>query len=75
MISLDTWVKVQFGGQDKLEQRLGLGSKTVNRWYNNDPRKFLQYISVLHLITDTPVTEIVEMVEQRSKDVMAIKGK
>ena len=43
-MTLGTWIKVKFGTHTKLNDTLGLGKNTINRWYNSDPKRFFMYL-------------------------------
>ena len=38
-LTFDTLIKKHYGSQDQMDKALGLGNKTVNRWYNHDPKR------------------------------------
>ena len=68
-MTLNTWIKINYGTQQKLNDSLGLSLHQVNRWYNHNPRKFLIHLSRLSTDTDTPFKVLIEMIEQREVDV------
>ena len=43
-MTLETFIKIKFGTQNKLGEALEVGQNTVNRWYNNDPKKFFTHV-------------------------------
>jgi hypothetical protein len=73
-MTLGTWIKVKFGTHIKLNEALGLGKNTVNRWYNTDPKRFLMYLTQLSKWSDTEVVEIINMISQREEDVAALRN-
>ena len=74
-MTLATFIKVKFGTQERLSESLLLHPKTVNKWYNNDPKKLFMYATQMAKYSDTPTQEIVQMIEDRVDDVKHLKGK
>jgi len=72
-VTLGTWIKVKFGTHQKLNDALGLGRNTVNRWYNTDPKRFFMYLPQMAKWSDTPSEEVIRMIEQRVEDVRCLK--
>lgn len=68
-MTLDTWIKLNYSTQAKLNDSLGLSRQQVNRWYNHHPRKFLIHITKMSLDTNTETKDLIEMIEQRELDV------
>ena len=54
--------------------RLGLSKNTVNRWFNNDPKKFYTHITKISEETDTTTKDLIKMVEQRIEDLKLLKA-
>ena len=75
MITLEAWIKVNFGSQKGMEEDLGLAKKTINRWSNSNPARFYSILPQLMERTGTEAVDIIKMVKQREVDVMAIEGK
>jgi len=73
-MTLGTWIKVKFGTHIKLNDALGLGKNTVNRWYNTDPKRFLMYLPELTKWSDTEAVAIITMITERGEDVKALRG-
>ncbi len=73
-MTLGTWIKVKFGTHIKLNESLGLGKNTVNRWYNTDPKRFLMYLPQLVKWSDTQAITIISMIEEREEDVKALRN-
>ncbi len=73
-MTLGTWIKIKFGTHVKLNDTLGLGKNTINRWFNTDPKRFYMYLPQLSKWTDTDAKELVDMIEQRVEDVNALKN-
>ena len=73
-MTMGTWIKVKFGTHNKLNDALGLGRNTVNRWYNSDPKRFFMYLPQLAKWSDTDVEEVMRMIEQRVEDVRCLKA-
>ena len=44
---MNDWIRQNFGTQQRLDKKLGLPIKTVNRWLNSDPRTLLRYLPEL----------------------------
>jgi len=74
-ITMSVWIKLNYGTHAKLNEALGLGKNTANRWFNDDPRKFFQYIPQLSKDSDTPLDDLVQIIEQRIVDVEALRSK
>jgi len=74
-MTLGTWIKVNFGTHIRLNEALGVGKNSVNRWYNTDPKRFFMYLPQMTKWSDTEATEIIQMIEQRIEDVKAIRGR
>lgn len=72
-MTMGTWIKVKFGTHQKLNDALGLGRNTVNRWYNSDPKRFFMYLPQMAKWSDTPSEEVIRMIEQRVDDVRCLK--
>tara|TARA_R110000751_G_scaffold255759_1_gene355305 strand:- start:1229 stop:1459 length:231 start_codon:yes stop_codon:yes gene_type:complete len=68
---LGNWIELKFGSQKRLNDSLLLGRDSVNRWYNHDPKKLFMYVPQLARFSDTPVDEVIRMIEDRVKDVKA----
>ena len=73
-MTMGTWIKIKFGTHNKLNDALGLGRNTVNRWYNTDPKRFFMYLPQLSKWSDTDVKEVMDMIEQRVEDVRCLKA-
>lgn len=73
-MTLGTWIKVNHGTHQKLNDALGLSRHTVNRWYNQDPKRFFMYIPQLAKSSDTDLSELIKMIEERCDDVQALRG-
>ena len=73
-MTMGTWIKIKFGTHKKLDDALGLGRNTVNRWYNSDPKRFFMYLPQLAKWSDTPVNDVMDMIEQRVQDVRCLKS-
>lgn len=74
MITLEAWIKVNFGSQKAMEEDLGLAKKTVNRWSNSTPTRFYSILPQLMERTGTDAVDIINMIKQKEIDVMAIEG-
>jgi|TARA_R110000765_G_scaffold172128_4_gene276944 hypothetical protein len=74
MMTMQTWIKKNFGTHQKLNDALGLGKNTVNRWYNTDPKRFFMYLPQLSKWSDTDPAAMVDMIEQRIEDVKALRA-
>ena len=73
-MTLDTFIKLKFGTQNRLGEALQVGKNTVNRWYNQDTKKFFTYVPQLSKWGDVPVEEVVKMIEQRCDDVKHLQA-
>lgn len=71
---MSVWIRIKFGTHAKLNESLGLGKNTVNRWFNEDPRKFFQHLPEMSRLGETPVENMVEIIEQRITDVNALRS-
>ena len=60
---LGNWIELKFGSQKRLNDSLLLGRDSVNRWF--------MYVPQLARFSDTPVDEVIRMIEDRVKDVKA----
>ncbi len=74
MITLEAWIKVNFGSQKAMEEDLGLAKKTIHRWSNTNPTRFYSILPELMERTGVDPVDIINMVKQREIDVMAIEG-
>ncbi len=70
-MTLGAWIKLKFHSQELLNTALLLTKGSINRWYNQDPKKLFMYVPQLSKFGDTPTSEIVKMIEQRCDDVKA----
>lgn len=68
-LTFDTLIKRHYGTQGDMEKALGLGHKTVTRWYCHDPRRFLYYLEQLVVQTGMDANDILEMIIQRENDI------
>mgnify|MGYP003135687392 CR=1 FL=1 len=75
VMTLATFIKVKFGTQERLSKSLQLHAKTVNKWYNNDPKKLFMFAREIAKFSDTPTEEVIQMIEDRCDDVRHLKGK
>jgi len=75
MISLDAWIKINWGTQVAMEKDLGLANKTIHRWLACDPRKLYSLLPNLIERTATSAEDIIRMVTQKEQDVLAISSK
>ena len=73
MKSMGAFIKVHFGTHARLNEALGLGKNTVNRWYNSNPRQFFMYLPELQKWSGEPTDQIIEMIKVRMEDVKSIK--
>lgn len=73
-MTLGTWIKVKFQTHNKLNDTLGLGRNTVNRWYNTDPKRFYLHLPELCKWSDTEPKDVMAMIEQRVEDVRHLKS-
>lgn len=73
MKSMGAFIKVHYGTHAKLNDKLGLGKNTVNRWYNSNPRQFLLYLPELQEHSGEPLEQIMEMIKIRIEDVKSIR--
>jgi|TARA_R110001606_G_scaffold361460_1_gene514575 hypothetical protein len=73
-MTLGTWIKVKFGTHNKLNETLGLGKNTINRWYNSDPKRFFMYLPQLSKWSDTEPNDLLSMIEERIEDVEALRN-
>ena len=71
---MGTWIKVKFGTHQRLNDALGLGKNTVNRWYNQDPKRFFMYLPQMAKWSDTDAKELIDMIEQRVEDVRVLRA-
>lgn len=74
-LSMSVWIRINFGTHAKMNESLGLGKNTVNRWFNEDPRKFFQYLPTLSRLSGTSVEKLVPIIEQRITDVEALRSR
>ena len=72
-MTMGTWIKVKFGTHQRLNDALGLGKNTVNRWYNTDPKRFFMHLPEMAKYGDTDPKELIEMIEQRCADVKVLR--
>tara|TARA_R110000803_G_scaffold54610_1_gene111332 strand:- start:145 stop:375 length:231 start_codon:yes stop_codon:yes gene_type:complete len=72
-MTLQTWIKINFGTHQRLNDALGLGKNTVNRWYNSDPKRFFMYLPQMAKRSETDPKELIDMIEQRVDDVKALR--
>ena len=73
-MTLQTWIKIKFGTHQRLNESLGLGKNTVNRWYNTDPKRFFMYLPQMAKGSDTDPKELIGLIEQRVDDVKALRS-
>lgn len=73
-MTMGTWIKDKFGTQQRLNDALGLGKNTVNRWYNEDPKRFFMYLPQMSRWSDTESQELIDMIEQRVEDVRVLRS-
>ena len=73
-MTLNTWIKINYGTQGKFNESLGLAQNTVNRWYNHNPKQFLLYIPKLSKETDTSYDDLCKMIEDRIEDVKLLSN-
>ena len=73
-MTMGTWIKDKFGTQQRLNDALGLGKNTVNRWYNEDPKRFFMYLPQMSKWSDTESQELIDMIEQRVEDVRVLRS-
>lgn len=73
-MTMGTWIKDKFGTQQRLNDALGLGKNTVNRWYNEDPKRFFMYLPQMSRWSDTESQELIDMIEQRVEDVRVLRA-
>lgn len=57
-----------------MNDALGVGKNTVNRWYNTDPKRFFMYLPQMAKWSDTDPKELIKMIEQRCDDVRALRS-
>ncbi len=74
-MTLGTWIKVNYGSHQQLNDSLGLGKNTIGRWYNNDPKRFFMYLPKMSRDSSTQPVELLAMIEGRVEDVKALRGK
>tara|TARA_R100001440_G_scaffold61179_2_gene81036 strand:+ start:9231 stop:9455 length:225 start_codon:yes stop_codon:yes gene_type:complete len=74
-MTLATFIKVKFGTQERLSKSLKLHAKTVNKWYNNDPKKLFMFATEIAKFSDTPTEQVIKMIEDRCDDVRYLKSK
>jgi|AOAMet1_18_M0_10_1038524.scaffolds.fasta_scaffold07021_2 hypothetical protein len=74
-MTLGTFIKVKFGTQGHLSESLELHMNTVNKWYMNDPKKLFMHVNSIAKWSDTPVEEVVRMIEERCDDVKHLQSK
>ena len=72
-MTLGTWIKVKFGTHTKLNDALGLGKNTVNRWYNTDPKRLFMSLPQLSKWSDTEPDDLLDMITERAEDVKALR--
>mgnify|MGYP003655002878 CR=1 FL=1 len=73
-MTMGTWIKVKFGTHQRLNDALGLGKNTVNRWYNQGPKRFFMYLPQMAKWSDTDAKELIDMIEQRVEDVRVLRA-
>ena len=74
-MTLGTFIKVKFGTQGHLSESLELHMNSVNKWYMNDPKKLFMHVNSIAKWSDTPVEEVVRMIEERCDDVKHLQSK
>ena len=72
-MTMGTWIKINCGTHTKMNDALGLGKNTVNRWYNKDPKRFFMYLPQLSKWSNTDSKELLGMIEERVEDVKALR--
>jgi len=73
-MTLGTWIKLNHGTHGKLSEFLGKSRHTVNRWYNEDPKRFFLYLPQLKRSSNTDLKDLIQMIEERCDDVQALRG-
>lgn len=68
-LTFDTLIKKHYGSQDQMDKALGLGNKTVNRWYNHDPKRFLYHLEQLVVQTGLDANDLLVIILQRENDI------
>ena len=68
-LTFDALIKKHYGSQDQMDKALGLGNKTVNRWYNHDPRRFLYHLEQLIVQTGLDANDLLVIILQRENDI------
>ena len=71
-LTFDALIKKHYGSQDQMDKALGLGNKTVNRWYNHDPRRFLYHLEQLVVQTGLDANDLLVIILQRENDIRHI---
>ena len=71
-LTFDALIKRHYGSQDQMDKALNLGSKTVNRWYNHDPRRFLYHLEELVVQTGLDANQLLQIIQQRENDIRHI---
>lgn len=72
-LSLKQWVKAHFGSQDKMDQKMRWAKKTTTRYLNHQPHRFFEYRHELASLTETHSFELVRMIDQREREILAIE--
>lgn len=72
MFTLSEWIRHEFGSQEKLEEQLGLGNKTVSSWVTRRPRQFLTRLDFF-VEHGTEPLELLKMVQQREQQMAHIR--
>lgn len=72
MFTLSEWIRHEFGSQEKLEEQLGLGNKTVSSWVTRRPRQFLTRLDFF-VERGTEPMELLKMVQQREQQMAHIR--
>ncbi len=73
-MTLNTWIKLNYGTQGKLNDSLGLAQNTVNKWFNHDPKRFFMYVPKFSKETDLSYDELCKMIEERINDVRLLEN-
>ena len=71
-LTFDALIKKHYGSQDQMDKALSLGNKTVNRWYNHDPRRFLYHLEQLVVQTGLDANDLLVIILQRENDIRHI---
>lgn len=72
-LTFEAFIKLHYGSQDNMDSALDLGSKTVNRWYNHDPRKFLYHMPEVVTQTKVAPSTFLQMINQREYDIRLVR--